>query len=60
MTKGSFEDGYHDGWASVAGDSPLPEDPTRPEAGDDSELEPFQLGFFYGRADALERFQPTS
>ena len=60
MTKGTFEEGYLDGWASVAGDAPLPQDATRPEAGDNSELEPFQLGFLCGRADALERFQPTS
>ena len=60
MTKGTFEEGYLDGWVSVAGDEPLPANPTRPPAEQDSETEPFQLGFFYGRADALERFQPSS
>ena len=58
--KGTFEEGYCDGWASVAGDAPLPENPTRPEAGSKGQLEPFQLGFLYGRADALERLQPSS
>ena len=57
---GTFEEGYRDGWISVAGDAPLPDNPTRPPAEEKSEREAFQLGFFYGRADALERFQPAS
>ena len=60
MTKGTFEDGYRDGWGSVAGDAPLPADPTRPPANELTDITDFQLGFEYGRADALERFQPDS
>ena len=60
MTKGNFEDGYRDGWGSVAGDAPLPSDPTRPPPGAEPGKSEFQLGFEYGRADALERFQPRS
>jgi hypothetical protein len=55
MTQGSFEDGYADGWRTVAGDAPLPDDPTRPPPGEPSD---FTIGFEYGRADALERFEP--
>jgi hypothetical protein len=57
---GTFEEGYQDGWISVAGNQPMPDNPTRPPADEESSMEPFQLGFFYGRADALERFQPSS
>jgi hypothetical protein len=60
VMKGSFEEGYRDGWLSVAGDEPLPANPTRPPAEEQSPMQSFQLGFLYGRADALERFQPTS
>ena len=60
MTDGTFEDGYRDRWASVAGDEPLPDNPTRPPADEQSGLSEFQLGFDYGRADALERSQPHS
>jgi hypothetical protein len=59
MTKGTFEDGYLDGWRSVAGDEPLPADPTRPPDDYSSDVS-FELGFNYGRADALERYQPGS
>ncbi|MEA3041600.1 MAG: hypothetical protein QOC65_1089 [Sphingomonadales bacterium] len=53
--KGSFEDGYRDGWMGVAGDALLPPDPTHPPPGDRRD---YQAGFEYGRADALERFKP--
>jgi len=59
VRKGTFEEGYLDGWISVAGNEPLPDNPTRPPE-EEIEIEPFQLGFFYGRADALEGFQPSS
>jgi len=59
MTEGTFEDGYLDGWRSVAGDEPLPDNPTRPPDEDDS-ADRFDIGFHYGRADALERYQPGS
>jgi hypothetical protein len=60
MGKGTFEDGYRDGWGSVAGDAPLPTNPTRPPLDELSDMSDFQLGFDYGRADALEQFQPDS
>ncbi len=60
MAEGTFEDGYRDGWGSVAGDAPLPSDPTRPPPHEQTDMSNFQLGFQYGRADALERFQPHS
>ncbi len=59
MTKGSFEDGYQDGWATIAGDAPMPEKPTRPSPFEQTATTEFQLGFEYGRADALERFNPS-
>jgi hypothetical protein len=52
MADGKFEDGYRDGWASAAGDTPLPDERTHPE---DDESEDYQTGFLYGRSDALER-----
>jgi len=55
--KGTFEDGYRDGWEGVAGTAEPPSDPTRPPPD-----EPFdyEAGFKYGRADALERFTPRA
>jgi hypothetical protein len=50
-----FEQGYREGWMSVAGTEPLPEDPTQPRPG---ERRDFDNGYFYGRADALDRFAP--
>ena len=58
MTKGTFDEGYQDGWGSVAGDAPLPANPTRPPPEEQTDISDFQLGFEYGRADALEQFQP--
>jgi hypothetical protein len=55
MTKGTYEDGYREGWMSVAGDEPLPANPTRPPP---REVDDYPAGFHYGRADALERFKP--
>lgn len=55
MGERTFDDGYLDGWMSVAGDALLPPDPTRPPPGDRAD---YQAGFEYGRADALERFTP--
>jgi hypothetical protein len=60
MTTGTFEDGYRDGWGSVAGTAPLPTNPTRPTPDEQTDMGEFQLGFEYGRADALERFKPTT
>ena len=60
MTAHSFEDGYRDGWGSVAGDAPLPANPTAPPPDEPDGKTPFQLGFEYGRADALERFKPDN
>ena len=58
MTDGTFGDGYRDGWGTVAGDEPVPECPTCPPIEEWGDKTAFQLGFEYGRADALERFQP--
>ena len=55
VTLNGFEQGYREGWMSVAGTAPLPENPTQPQPG---ERRDFNNGFFYGRGDALERFAP--
>ena len=55
VTEGSFEEGYRDGWISVAGDEPLPGHPTPRRDGDEND---YACGFLYGRADASGRFQP--
>jgi len=49
--EGSFEDGYQDGWSSVAGADPLPENPTRPLAGEERTPD---KGYKYGSSDAKE------
>jgi hypothetical protein len=51
----TFDDGYREGWASIAGDSPLPPDPKPPPPG---KLATYGAGFAYGRVDALERLRP--
>lgn len=51
----TFDEGYREGWLSVAGEEPLPKNPTQPPPGEPRD---YLRGFFYGRADALERFQP--
>jgi hypothetical protein len=58
--EGAFEDGYRDGWGSVAGTAPMPECPTCPPSEEWTGKTAFQLGVEYGRADALERFEPSS
>jgi hypothetical protein len=52
---GTFEDGYRSGWEGVAGKAPLPSSRTRPPEGEPTD---YEAGFRYGRADALEQFQP--
>ena len=52
--QGSFEDGYRDGWLSVSGGAPLPQNPPPPPA---EEPRTYDNGFRYGRGDALERFE---
>jgi hypothetical protein len=54
MTEGTYEDGYRSGWESVAGAAPVPSRPTQPPEG---EPRTYQLGFEYGRADALEKYR---
>ena len=49
--KGTFQEGYRDGWEGVAGDEPLPADPTHPP---ERERADYEIGYEYGRADALE------
>ena len=56
MTKGSFRDGYLDGWLGVMGDVDPPE---IPEPVLQEGVSEYQSGFEYGRADALERKTPT-
>jgi hypothetical protein len=51
----TFEQGYLDGWVSVAGDEPLRGEQTQPLP---NELRNYLTGFFYGRGDALERYVP--
>jgi hypothetical protein len=46
----TFDDGYSEGWMSVAGEEPLPEKRTLPAP---SEARSYKAGFIYGRADAL-------
>lgn len=58
MTSGSFNEGYLDGWRSVAGNAPVPKNPTLPPTDEQTNMTEFQLGFDYGRADALEQFKP--
>ena len=50
------EEGFGKGWLSVAGEEPLPDNPTVPEP---DERRDTQAGFIYGRSDALERFTPS-
>jgi hypothetical protein len=56
----AFESGYRDGWGSVAGGAPMPECPTCPPAEEWIGKSAFQLGFEYGRADALEQASPNN
>jgi hypothetical protein len=58
MRVGTFADGYRDGWGSVAGEAPAPTCPTCAPPEEWGDKTPFQLGYEYGRADALERFKP--
>ena len=54
MAEQTFEQGYRDGWQSVSGEAPLTVRTCPPEDEWDGK-EPFQLGFEYGRADALTK-----
>ena len=51
---GTFEDGYQEGWSSVAGTDPLPEDPTQPLP---SEPRTSDKGYMYGSSDAKDAGQ---
>jgi hypothetical protein len=57
MDRRTFEEGYREGWLSVAGEQPLPETTTEPPP---TEARDYQAGFLYGRSDALERYIPGS
>ena len=48
---GTYENNYQDGWSSVAGGEPLPENPTQPLA---SEERTPEKGYMYGSNDAKE------
>jgi hypothetical protein len=49
--EGTFEDGYQEGWSSVAGTDVPPENPTQPLP---SEERTPDKGYMYGRSDAKE------
>lgn len=49
--EGTFEDGYQEGWSSVAGTDAPPENPTQPLP---SEERTPDKGYMYGRSDAKE------
>ena len=56
MADRTFEDGYRDGWESVAGKQPLPDNPTQRAEGDPDD---YECGFRYGKSDGVERYEPT-
>jgi hypothetical protein len=56
----AFKDGYRDGWGSAAGNAVMPKCPTCPPSEEWKGKTAFQLGFEYGRADALEQFKPNA
>jgi hypothetical protein len=49
--EGSFEDGYEEGWSSIAGTEAQPERPTQPLP---SEERTPETGYAYGRSDAKD------
>lgn len=49
--EGTFEEGYYEGWSSVAGSDPLPQHPTEPFP---REEQTAQKGYTYGISDAKE------
>ena len=55
MREGTFEQGFRDGWESIAGDKPLPENPSLPQEGEPRD---YECGFRYGRSEASVRFTP--
>jgi hypothetical protein len=57
MTEGTYEDGYRDGWESVAGKEPMPETMTYPPEGEEQN---YHAGFLYGKAEAALHFKPGS
>jgi hypothetical protein len=52
----TYEDGYREGWASIANDLPVPRDPRPPPP---VRVATYAAGFAYGRLDALERLRPV-
>lgn len=57
MAEGTFEDGYRDGWESVAGEEPMTRETVYPPEGDARD---YNAGFIYGRAEAETHFRPSS
>jgi hypothetical protein len=55
MTERTFEEGYREGWMSVAGDEPVPDNWTCPP---EHEAASFDDGFLYGRSEAALHFRP--
>ena len=56
MADRSFDEGYRDGWESVAGKQLFPANPTQRAEGD---ADTYECGFRYGKSEAAERFKPT-
>jgi len=56
MANCSFDDGYRNGWETIAGNVPPPALRTCVPAHEWGRKPAFQLGFEYGRVDALEWF----
>jgi len=48
---GTYEEGYQEGWESVAGADPLPQSPTKPLPSEECTPE---KGYIYGSSDAKE------
>jgi hypothetical protein len=55
MADKTYSEGYRDGWESVAGEEPMPEDPTPRRDGDEDD---YKTGFQYGESEASIRFRP--
>jgi hypothetical protein len=49
--EGTFEDGYEEGWSSIAGSDAQPDSPTQPLP---SEERTPDKGYMYGRSDAKD------
>ncbi len=55
MDEDTYEDGFRDGWETVAADEPMPAKLTYPPEGEDRS---YQAGLLYGRSEAAVHFKP--